>query len=138
MSKKRTETIGLFANRALRTGAGQLADPFIRKFEPYLREVLKPEIYALEGTYRALLRYGLLHGYPGLHPLPPGRQGEIVALTDMVVAPGAVAIDRVIHLIDPRDPTSMLSDSVALKRECVVTGKTFLATYTAAAEWYKW
>ena len=45
-------------------------------------------------------------------------------------------LDRVIYLMDPHDPTSMLPDSVALKRECVVTETTFLATYVAAAEWY--
>lgn len=137
-----TQTIGLFANRALRDGPDSLLIRFVREFEPYWREVLKPRIYALEGTFRALLRHGLLHDYPDLHPLPPGRQGGIVALTDMVVANGQQAegaprrMDSVIYLMDSRDATSMLPDSVALKRECVVTGTTFLATFAAAAEWY--
>src|SRR5437870_9787424 len=130
------ETIGLFANRSLRDGPDSLLIRLLRELEPYWREVLQPEIYALEGTYRALLRYGVLQDYPRLHALPPGRHGGIVALTDRVVASGGPAIDRVIYLMDPHDPTSMLPDSVALKRECVVTGTTFLATYTAAMEWY--
>src|SRR5262245_54787617 len=110
------ETIGLFANRALRDGPDSLLIRLVRQLEPYWRDVLQPEIYALEGTYRALLRYGVLQDYPGLHALPPGRQGGIVALTDRVVARtnpdgGAPAIQRVIYLMDPHDPTSMLPDS---------------------------
>lgn len=136
------ETIGIFANRALRDGPDSLLIRFVREFEPYLRQVLKPRIYALEGTFRALLRHGLLHGYSDLHPLPPGRQGGIVALTDRVVESGLGGgkprrpMDCVIYFMDSRDPTSMLPDSVALKRECVLTGTAFLATFAAAADWY--
>ena len=122
----------------MRIGPDSLLIRWVRELEPYLREVLKPEIYAVEGTYRALLRYGLLHDYPHLYPLPAGLQGGIVALADRVIAnqDAAEGIDRVIYLIDPSDPTSLFPDSLALKRECVVTGKVFLATYTAATEWY--
>lgn len=72
---RQPEAIGLFANRDLRVGPDSLLIRFIRELEPYLRHVLKPDIYALEGTYRALLRYGLLHDYPQLYPLPSGRRG---------------------------------------------------------------
>lgn len=128
------------ASRSLRIGPDSLLIRWVRELEPYLREVLQPEIYAVEGTYRALLRYGLLHDYPHLYSLPAGLQGGIVALADRVIAghgdAAAAGIDRVIYLIDPSDPTSLFPDSLALKRECVVTGKVFLATYTAASEWY--
>lgn len=133
------ETLGLFANRALRDGPDSPLIRFVREFEPYWREVQQPRIYALEGTFRALLRHGLLHDYPYLYALPPGRLGGIVALTDRVVANGRAdvprAMDCVIYFMDSRDPTSLLPDSVALKRECVVTGTTFLATHASAAEW---
>lgn len=140
---RQPEAIGLFANRDLRVGPDSLLIRFIRELEPYLRHVLKPDIYALEGTYRALLRYGLLHDYPHLYPLPSGRRGGLVVLANMVVAnrdpegEGKTrSVDRVVYLADPRDPTSIFPDSLALKRECVVTGKTFLATHSAACEWY--
>lgn len=135
------ETIGLLANRMLRKGPGSLLVRFVREFEPYLRNVLKPKIYAIEGTYRALLRYGLLHGYQDLHCVSAGYQGGVVAISAMVVRTEdqsdatANSIDRVIYLIDPRDPTSVFPESIALKRDCVVAGKTFLATYTGAWEW---
>jgi len=139
MANKRQHVIGLVANRALREGPSSPLIRLVRALEPYLREVLQPQIHAVEGTYRALLRYGLLQDYPHLYCLPAGRQGGLVALADRVVQ-GASSdeqpIDEVIYLIDPRDATSMFPDSLALKRECVVTETTFLASYHAAAEWY--
>lgn len=44
-------------------------------------------------------------------------------------------LDIVIFLIDPRDPTSIYPESIALKRECVVYNKFFLSTYASAREW---
>lgn len=141
MPSDRAERIGLFANWDLRRGPQSALIRFVRTFEPYWREVSRPEIYAIEGSYRALLRHGLLHDYPRLHALPAGRNGGIVNLANRVVRKGfepdsAFGIDRVIYFIDPRDPTSLFPDSQALKRECVVTGTTFLATHAAANEWY--
>jgi len=141
MPSERPERIAIFANWDLRRGPDSPLIRFVRELEPYWREVLRPEIYAIEGSYRALLRHGLLHDYPHLHALPAGRHGGIVNLANRVVKAGsdpsdAFAVDRVLYFIDPRDPTSLFPDSLALKRECVVTGTTFLATYAAASEWY--
>ncbi len=44
-------------------------------------------------------------------------------------------LNTVIYLIDPRDPTSIYPESLALKRECVVAGTTFIPTYSGAREW---
>ncbi|HXH01964.1 MAG TPA: hypothetical protein VNN09_01435, partial [Candidatus Competibacteraceae bacterium] len=139
MPEQPSETIFLLANRDLRLGPDSPLLRLMRELEPYFREVLKPRIYALEGTYRALLRHGLLQDYPELHALPAGRQGGLVAMSDMIVAGSGRdgGCQRVIYLVDPRDPTSLLPDSLALKRECVVTETTFLATYAAASEWYR-
>lgn len=137
----KTTRIGLLANRYLRTGPNSSLIRFVREFEPYFCDILRPKIFALEGTYRALIRYGLMVDYLDLHCLPSGHDGGVVDLTNLVVgktsSDGTVEqIDQIIYLNDPRDATSLFPESIALKRECVVTGKPFLATYQAATEWY--
>ena len=52
------------------------------------------------------------------------------------VYPGQ-ALDGVIFLIDPVDPSSLFPEAQALKRQCVIHGKPFLATEAAALEWLK-
>jgi len=141
MPENPIKTIGLLANRRMRKGPDSPLARFIRRFEPYLRDVLKPKIYAVEGTYRALLRYGLLHDYQYLECVPAGYEGGIVNIAAKAVRAeeqgGASAdrIDMVIYLIDPQDPTSLFPESLALKRDCVVAGKTFVPTYSGACEW---
>ena len=144
----RAINVGLLANRELRRGPDSLMVRFVREFEPYLME-FQPRIYTVEGTYRAILRAGLLHDYDHARfiTVGPGYQGGIAKLTEMVVKkrPGETAtqegegtpgdIDKVIYFIDPRDPTSLFPESHALKRECVVAGKMFLSTYAGARDW---
>ena len=45
-------------------------------------------------------------------------------------------LDCVIYLLDPLAPTSGMSETLALKRQCVVAEKPFLDTYASAAEWF--
>ncbi len=53
-----------------------------------------------------------------------------------VVEPsGDAALDLVIYLIDPNDPTSVYPEAQALKRQCVVHGKPFISTFAGADEW---
>jgi methylglyoxal synthase len=47
----------------------------------------------------------------------------------------AKAVDAVIYLIDPVDPSSVFPEAVALKRQCVIHRKPFLATLAGAREW---
>ncbi len=77
----------------------------------------------------------------------PGYRGGIVQITARVSEraktkeqePGTLPqrnrLDRVIYFIDPRDPTSIYPESIALKRDCVVTHTPFLATLSAARDW---
>lgn len=132
MNKNKNVTIALIANRALRMGPGSPLIRFVREFEPFFLEVLKPMIYTIEGSYRALIRSGLLHNYPKLKIVGAGQLGGLVSITEKVVRG---EIDHVIYFIDPRDPTSLFPESIALKRECVVKKKSFLATYSGAREW---
>ena len=114
-----------------------------------------------EGTYRALLTCGLLRSYPpdNLHCLSPGRLGGLADLGAGVVGEPVAGLDHafgdrddlreiirlldleweidcVIYLLDPRDPTSSLPGTLALKRECLVKQKPFMGTYASAVEWF--
>ncbi len=132
------ERILLLASRSLRRGPSAPLLRFVRHFEPYFTRVLRPELHVLGGSARALRGAGLLREYPHLHEAPAGRDGGLVALANLLVE-GAHDPDvatRVVYLLDPADAASMYPDSQALKRECVVTGTPFLATYEAAAQWY--
>lgn len=149
------DRIGLAATASLRRGPGSPLARLVRELDPYLR-ARRPHLYVLEGPYRTLLECGLLLDYKNLHCLPPGRLGGLVDLGAAVVGkdvaglgnfehPEAVEaifpelateIDCVVYLIDPYDPTSTLPDTLALKRECVLGQKPFLATYTTAREWF--
>lgn len=130
--------IAVLASRSLRLGPDSPAARFIRRFQPYFREVLRPELHLLEGTYRSLLRCGLLHDYEPVVRVPPGGEGGLVALSDRVVSglPDGRRLDAVVYFSDPRDATSLFPDSLALKRECVVTRTPFLASEAAAVAWF--
>lgn len=142
------EIIILFATPGMREGPGSPLIRLVREFEPYWR-ILKPPpiICACEGSYRAILRCGLFHDYGNFFWLPPGFKGALVYASDIVISykNASKAHEyqrsnedypiRVFYLIDPSDPTSTYPETVALKRDCVVAGKTFLATYHGAAEW---
>ncbi|WP_435102589.1 methylglyoxal synthase [Arhodomonas sp. AD133] len=132
------ERILLLASRSLRRGPSAPLLRFVRHFEPYFTGILRPELHVLGGSARALHGAGLLRDYPHLHEAPAGRDGGLVALANLLVEgaqdPGVAT--RVVYLLDPADAASMYPDSHALKRECVVTGTPFLATYEAAAQWY--
>jgi methylglyoxal synthase len=136
MPGDRSPTIALVASRSLRRGPTSPLLTLVRALEPWFRHVLRPHILALEGSYRSLRRYGVLDGYAGLETLPCGAQGGLVSLAARLVDPDpARAVDWVIYLMDPADPTTLYPETQAVKRECVVNAKPFLATAAAALEW---
>jgi methylglyoxal synthase len=136
MTAARPLTIALLASRSLRTGPLSPLLRVVRAIEPWLRHVAQPNILAAGGTWRALRQYGVLDGYDRLEALPPGREGGLVALAARLVDPAPErAVDWVIYLMDPADPTTLYPESQAVKRECVVNAKPFLATEAAALEW---
>jgi len=136
MTAARPPTIALLASRSLRTGPLSPMLRVVRAIEPWLRHVLQPNILAAGGTWRALRQYGVLDGYDRLEELPSARDGGLVALAARLVDPAPErAVDWVIYLMDPADPTTLYPESQAVKRECVVNTKPFLATEAAALEW---
>jgi methylglyoxal synthase len=140
------ETIVLLATPGMRQGPQSPLARLVREFEPYwFRQEPPPRIFAAEGSYRALLRCGLLRSHPLFYPLPPGFRGALVYASDLVIASAVKDPDdpnetdsrplRVFYLIDPSDPTSIYPETIALKRDTVVAGKTFLATEAGIKEW---
>ncbi|MEW6369246.1 MAG: hypothetical protein AB1714_31890 [Acidobacteriota bacterium] len=145
------EIIVLLATAGMRDGPSSPLAQLVREFEPYWRgSNPTPIICAGEGSFRTILRSGCLLDYPEFHWLPPGFRGSLVYASDLVIThsvpePGifcekdACTEDdypvRVFYLIDPADPTSIYPETVALKRDCVVAGKTFLATRRGVSEW---
>ena len=88
------------------------------------------------GTFDVLVRDGLLKGHRALYRLPRGFEGGLMSMVAQVVEREAdLALDLVIYLIDPNDPTSVFPEAQALKRQCVVHGKPFLSTFAGADEW---
>ena len=47
------------------------------------------------------------------------------------------ALDAVIYLLDPDDPTSVFPEGQALKRQCVVHARPFVSTFAHAREWFE-
>jgi len=150
--------IGLAASPSLRRGPASPLAQLLREIEPCLR-YLGAEIYAVEGALHTIIRCGLLRTLPQdkIHGMPSGRLGGLVDIGAAVVARRVVGVSRVfgdrtnevasrlgldrevdavVYLLDPYDSTARLPETLALKRECVVKGKPFLATVASVREWF--
>jgi methylglyoxal synthase len=129
-------SIGLAASRALRQEHDAPLIRLVRRHAVLLTETLGARIVAVGGTADALLRQKLLGEYAGLERLPRGFQGGLMRLVARVVDNDpAQTLDAVIYLIEPNDPTSHFPEALACKRQCILHGKPFLATYAAADLW---
>jgi methylglyoxal synthase len=96
----------------------------------------KAALFAVGGTADALRRGKALPDHPRLRRLQRGFEGGLMSMVARVVTPEpGQALDLVIYLIDPNDPTSIFPEAQALKRQCVVHGKPFLSTFAGADEW---
>lgn len=125
--------VGLAASRALRQGARSQLTRLLKRHAPFLRSA---NVFAVGGTWDAIRRTRALLPHPSLHRLPRGFEGGLMRMVAQVVEPEpALALDLVIYLIDPNDPTSVYPEAQALKRQCVVHGKPFISTFAGADEW---
>lgn len=127
---------GLAANRVHRQQAGGGLARWIADCEAGIR-ALGLGLQAVGGTHDALVRQGLLAGHAPLERLPYGAEGGVMRLASRL-AGGLAAddeLDGVIYLLDPVDPTSLYPETQALKRQCVIHGKPFVATVAGASEW---
>jgi len=125
---------GLVAHRLHRLGPDSSLLHWARACEPGLR-ALGWGLHATGGAYDALSKHKLLQDQ--LVPVGNGRDGGLMRLVSRMaggLAPQQ-ALDGVFFLIDPVDPTSIYPEAQALKRQCVIHGKPFVATLAGAIEW---
>lgn len=127
--------IGLIANRSHQDAANSALVQLFRGAKNALN-ALQPELIVVGRTLDALISHDLLNGYPSMQRFPYGREGGLMKLVSRVVdSDPERAVDAVIYLIDPVDPSSIFPEALALKRQCVIHGKPFLSTLASAREW---
>ncbi|MET3115975.1 methylglyoxal synthase [Undibacterium sp. GrIS 1.8] len=127
--------IGLIANRSHQDAADSALVQLLRGARSALHQ-LQPEMIVVGRTLDAILTHGLIDSCPQYERFPYGREGGLMKLVSRVVdRDPARTVDAVIYLIDPVDPSSIFPEALALKRQCVIHGKPFLATLAAAREW---
>lgn len=125
---------GLVAHRLHRMGPDCTLLRWARLCEPDLF-ALGFQLHATGGAHDALVVNDLLRSQ--LISIGHGRDGGLMRLVSRA-AGGLVpedAIDGVIFFIDPVNPTSTYPETLALKRQCVIHGKPFVATLAGAIEW---
>jgi len=129
--------IGLASNRLHQEGPDAALFRLIGACDSLFRQRLKPRLSVVGRTCDALLKAGMLADYPDLIPYPYGRAGGLMRLVARLVDDDPLqALDLVVYLIDPVDPSSIFPEAMALKRQCVVHGKPFISTLAGALEWF--
>ncbi|MBC3920906.1 methylglyoxal synthase [Undibacterium sp. CY18W] len=127
--------IGLIANRSHQDATNSALVQLLHGAGPALRH-LQAELVIVGRTLDAIISHGLLEACPSVERFPYGREGGLMKLVSRVVdTDPARAVDAVIYLIDPVDPSSVFPEAQALKRQCVIHRKPFLATLASAREW---
>jgi methylglyoxal synthase len=127
---------GLAANRLHHDTPDAALFLWLRQCEKTVRE-LGIQFYAVGRTYDAIMREGILAGYPGLVRYPNGRDGGLMKLVARVTEgrDGEAPFDGAIYFIDPVDPSSIFPEALALKRQCITHGRPFISTLAGAIEW---
>jgi len=128
--------LGLAANQLHHSRDDAALFRWLRACERGIRE-LDLGLHAVGRTHDAIVRAGLLAGYPPLRRYPNGREGGLMKLVAEVVGMDGAArtLDGAIYLIDPVDPSSVFPEAAALKRQCVIHAKSFLSTVASARDW---
>lgn len=125
---------GLAAHRLHRLGPDSGLLHWARTCAPAL-QALDLQLHATGGAHDALVKKALLSA--NLVPVGDGRDGGLMRLVSRMAGglTPASALDGMFFLIDPVDPTSLYPEAQALKRQCVIHGKPFVATVAGALEW---
>lgn len=130
--------IGLAANRLHIDGEGAALARLLNGSRAAIVDSLRPQLVVVGRTLDAIEQQRLLDGYDRIERFPYGREGGLMRLVSRVVeSDPARALDAVIYLIDPVDPSSTFPEAVALKRQCIIHGKPFLSTLAGAREWFE-
>jgi methylglyoxal synthase len=128
--------IGLAANRMHQDAPDSALVHLLRDGRAAIEDYLQLHLVVVGRTLDAMRSHELLSGYPAIERFPYGRDGGLMMLVSRIVETDREkALDGVIYLMDPADPSSNFPEALALKRQCVIHGKPFLSTLMAAREW---
>jgi methylglyoxal synthase len=127
---------GLIANKLHRKQGASGLFYWLARSEAGIRE-LSLQLHAIGGTFEAIRDRNYLLNYPQLVRSPNGFEGGLMRMVSHIA--GGVregdALDGIIYLIDPVDPSSTFPEARALRRQCVIHAKPFIATVAGAVEW---
>lgn len=128
--------IGLAANRTHQDASNSALVRLLKEGRVAIETHLQPHFVVVGRTLDAIRQHGLLASYPSIERFPYGREGGLMMLVSRIVETDlARALDAIIYLMDPIDPSSNFPEALALKRQCVIHGKPFLSTLAGAREW---
>jgi methylglyoxal synthase len=134
-SPTRTLRIGLIANRSHQDASDSALVQLLRTSSTSIKH-LQAEWIVVGRTLDAIISHNFLDVCTKHERFPYGRDGGLMKLVSRVVdSDPARAVDAVIYLIDPVDPSSIFPEAMALKRQCVIHKKPFLSTLASAREW---
>ena len=134
ITREKYMNFGLIAHRLHRLGPDSTLLRWARLCEPSLK-TLGIQLHATGGAHDTLVVNDMLRSQ--LSSVGHGRDGGLMRLVSRAaggLSPEA-AIDGVFFFIDPVNPTSIFPETQALKRQCVIHGKPFVATLAGAIEW---
>lgn len=135
LSTPRALRIGLIANRSHQDAPDSALVQLLRTSRHAIAH-LQPEWIVVGRTLDAIIAHDLLAVCGQHQRFPYGREGGLMKLVARVVDSDPLrAVDAVIYLIDPVDPSSVFPEAQALKRQCVIHKKPFLSTLASAREW---
>lgn len=106
----------------------------LRRCEPDIRD-LNLGLHAVGHTYDAIVGNGVLSDYPRLQRYANDRYSGLVRMTAAIVGGGAGILDGVIYLATPDDASTLLPETLALKRQCLIHSKPFLSTVASVIDW---
>lgn len=131
----RSLRIGLIANRSHQDSPDSALVQLLRTSSASIQH-LQAEWIVVGRTLDAIISHNLLEVCGKHERFPYGRDGGLMKLVSRVVdSDPSRAVDAVIYLIDPVDPSSIFPEALALKRQCVIHKKPFLSTLASAREW---
>ncbi len=127
--------IGLIANRSHQGTPESALVQLLRGARISIHH-LQPQWIVVGRTLDAIIGHNLIEVCAHHERFPYGREGGLMKLVSRVVDSDPLrAVDAVIYLIDPVDPSSIFPEALALKRQCVIHRKPFLSTLASALEW---
>jgi methylglyoxal synthase len=127
---------GLIANKLHRKHGRSGLFQWLEQSEALIRKT-QCELHTIGGTFDAIVDRGLLADYPPLIRFPFGFEGGLMRMVSHVA--GGLKpddqLDGIFYLLDPVDPSSTFPEARALRRQCVIHAKPFVATVAGAIEW---